>query len=78
MRLLYFAAALLLASSTGVNAASADWKPTKEVTTDTTSRRLHYATSPVLPSTPEEFTKMVHEEIATRKKVFKAAGTKPT
>lgn len=28
------------------------------------------------PSTPEEFTKMVHEEIATRKKVFKAAGTK--
>jgi tripartite-type tricarboxylate transporter receptor subunit TctC len=28
------------------------------------------------PSTPEAFTKMVHDEIATRKKVFKAAGTK--
>ena len=28
------------------------------------------------PSSPEAFTKMVHDEIATRKKVFKAAGTK--
>jgi tripartite-type tricarboxylate transporter receptor subunit TctC len=28
------------------------------------------------PSSPEAFTRMVHDEIATRKKVFKAAGTK--